>query len=665
MSKRNSPNKKAQIQQADRACQQALALMQTGRTQESANLLQQLLKVQPQHADALYLFGVIHAQSGHLPQAAELLQRSVAANRKNTEALLTLGNILNAQKKFADAQAVFTRALKLKPNFPEAHNGLGISLSGEKHHQEAIKHYETALRQRPKFVEAMTNCGLAALELEDYPGAISKLTSALELAPESVALVKSLGLAYQHNQEPDNSLRYLKRAVELIPNDLDTLLALAFAATTFKAFDDARDTLARVNEQFPNAPLGYTYLGNLNLEEGNLEAALESFQLAAEKGADPAKISHQKGRAYAQFGQFSEAAACYLAALELDPTLASVVRDLVMISTNLDVELLATRFAPLLESEAISSKEKSKLSYAMGKACDDARLYPQAFDHYSRGNKLKQQRFDREAFSDQVEQLINFFTPAFFQRWGEDGSSSERPLFIVGMPRSGTSLTEQILASHPAIVGGGEQIYWSGLTRSLCNKFKLAGAFPACLSTLNPQHIVRMIRDYDLHLDTLSSDARYVADKMPSNFLRLGLIGLLYPRARIIHCKRDPMDNCLSAFFQDFSATHAYSSDLEDLGFYYQQYQRLMEHWEAVIPNPVKPLHYEELVADQESVTRELVAFLGLEWDEQCLEYYKSDRAVKTASIWQARQPIYATSVERWRNYSTELEPLRKALGLP
>ncbi|MEJ1435974.1 MAG: sulfotransferase [Candidatus Sedimenticola sp. (ex Thyasira tokunagai)] len=672
MSKKSRTSKKTTISTKahannggmDTSYRQAIGLWQAGRLQESAILLGRLLNANPRHGDALHLLGVIHAQSGHAEQAVEMLQRAVSCDRKNPDMLLTLGNTLNSQMKFIDAYTVFKKALKLKPNFPEVHNGIGMSLSGQKRHHDAIKHYDLATRQKPGFVAALCNYGAACLELHDFDRAIEKLSHANRLVPNNPDTLKNLGTAYLQKGDSVNSLACFSKNLELLPDDLGTLLSLASAGIRFRSFDEALNALKTLKSKYPENPQGYIYSGDLHIEEGDLDAAVMNYRRAGECGANLVETSYKIGKAYALFGHFTEAAAYYREVLDLDPTMASAVRELAIISENLDAAELIGKFAPLLESDAISDDEKVKLCFAMGKACDDARMYEQAFDYYTRGNRLKYCKFDREAFSNQVECLMAIFTPSFFQQWADIASSSVRPVFIVGMPRSGTSLAEQVLASHSAIFGSGEQQFWGDLTRIVCERLEADRPYPDCLSAIEEHHLLDMIRAFEEHLSTFNTDAARIIDKMPSNFLYLGLIGLLFPKAKIILCEREPMDNCLSIFFQNFSTIYSYSFDLGDLGFYYRQYQRLMNHWEQSLPNPIRHLQYETMVGCQEEVTREILGFLDLEWESRCLQHHKTERVVKTASSWQARQPIYTTSVERWKNYSTHLGPLQHALGL-
>jgi hypothetical protein len=262
----------------------------------------------------------------------------------------------------------------------------------------------------------------------------------------------------------------------------------------------------------------------------------------------------------------------------------------------------------------------------------------------------------------EMDALMNIYSPEFMARMPRASIRSERPVFIVGMVRSGTSLVEQILASHPAVYGAGELPDIIQTVLSLHTVLGTEQHYPQCLSKLTQEKTDWLAQQYLGHLASLSPDAARVIDKMPGNFMHLGFIELLFPGARIIHCMRDPLDTCLSAYFQDFSRTHQYSYDLSNLGAFYREYLRVMQHWREVLKLPMLEVRYEELVANQEAVTRRMVEFCGLEWDERCMQFHKAKRYVATASYDQVRQPLYNKSAGRWKHYERFLEPLRKGL---
>ncbi|MBI3462463.1 MAG: sulfotransferase [Planctomycetes bacterium] len=247
-------------------------------------------------------------------------------------------------------------------------------------------------------------------------------------------------------------------------------------------------------------------------------------------------------------------------------------------------------------------------------------------------------------------------------RYGE-GNPTEVPVFVVGMPRSGTTLVEQILASHPDVFGAGELPDIPSIVDTLPRYAPNQMRYPGCLAFLGPPVIRGFADAYLKRVRTLDATSERVVDKWPLNYLHLGLMALLFPRARIVHCRRDPLDTCLSCYFQRFRGDHEYSYDLAHLGSYYRTYERLISHWREVLPMPVLELHYEALIDDPQATSERLLAFCGLSWQERCLRFHESPRPVSTASNWQVRHPLYRSAVQRWRNYEAHLGPLRDALS--
>jgi hypothetical protein len=314
--------------------------------------------------------------------------------------------------------------------------------------------------------------------------------------------------------------------------------------------------------------------------------------------------------------------------------------------------------------------ELCRLNFALAQILDKSGSYDEAFAHCRRANELRQEIdrrcghvYDPAEQSRYADRQIATFTPAYFERVRSFGSDSELPVFVVGMPRSGTTLAEQIIASHPRAHGAGELRDIGRMVGTLPQRLGGADNYPECLARLDEATARALAEEYLQRLRQLGGEAVRVVDKFPTNFLYLGLIATLFPRARVVHCRRDPIDTCLSCYFQNFADPLPFKLDLGHLGHYYCEYERLMAHWTRVLPVPVFELRYEELTADQEAVSRRLVEFCGLEWDERCLRFHEARRPVQTASALQVRRPLYRSSVGRWKRYESHLRTLLETLG--
>jgi hypothetical protein len=308
----------------------------------------------------------------------------------------------------------------------------------------------------------------------------------------------------------------------------------------------------------------------------------------------------------------------------------------------------------------VADDDRVKLHGGLGKHYDRQQRYDEAFAHFRSAKAATRKLtgvFDERAVAGYFDRIIETFPLDFFGRFPAGGSASERLVFIVGMPRSGTTLTEQILASHPAVFGAGELQGIADVARAI------RPDYPQRVPFLSASEIAEFVKGYLATIDARAPpEAIRVTDKLPVNFTHLGLIATLFPHSRVIHCRRDPMDTGLSCFAEQFRLSHDFTTDLESIGRYYLQYERLMAHWRRVLPLPMLEQRYEDLIANPEVGSRALLAHCELPWDEACLNFHAASRQVSTPSRWQVRQPIYATSVGRWRHYERHLEPLRRLL---
>jgi tetratricopeptide (TPR) repeat protein len=319
-------------------------------------------------------------------------------------------------------------------------------------------------------------------------------------------------------------------------------------------------------------------------------------------------------------------------------------------------EAALRRISHFLETHTLPDEQRLLLHFTLGALCDKSGRYDEAFSHYRRANEIKGIRFDSTAFRNRIDAIIGNFSKERLSRAARSDCASDRPIFIVGMMRSGTSLVEQIVSSHSAVFGAGELPHLECIVAG-------AGAAGRDTARITAKQLNGDAGSYLDEINKLDGDARHVTDKLPQNFLYLGDIELMFPNARVIHCRRDPLDTCLSCYFQNFTAVQAHAFDLEALGHYYAQYRRLMEHWQQVLTIPVHEVNYEQLVSNPESVIGDILAFCGLTPEPRCYGFHENRRTVRTASYHQVRRPLYTSSVNRWHHYEKHLEPLVNILG--
>lgn len=491
-------------------------------------------------------------------------------------------------------------------------------------------------RSCPGHADVQHLLGVIAAKQEDDPQALRLIRRAIKLNGTSADFHNSLGAVYKHQGDLQRALECYRRAVQLDPGHAVAHDNLGSTLADLTEYREARECFARAVALRPGFAEAHCNLANLWFREGRLEEAEAEAREAI--GLKP-----DFHRAY-----------FLLAHLKHYPSLESP-----------ETRQLMDWMQGLLGSPGLSERHASTLNFALAKVFNDGGEYPRAFEFYRRGNQLRRGLLgDPDRCLDQMEsftqRLMEVFDRDLFQALEGGGIDSEIPVFIVGVPRSGTTLVEQILSSHPQVAGAGEQGFLRTLESELARR--PGNAYPEGVAGWARDAAKEKALAYLELLRRYGPGSRRVSDKMPDNFLRLGLIALMFPRARVVHCRRHPMDSGASIFFQSFKEDLCFAFGLGDIGRYHCLYHRLMDHWRKVLPIPMLELQYEDLVSDPEPQTRRLIEFLGLEWNDLCLDHTANPRTVVTASSWQVRQPLYTSSVGRWRRYGEGFEPLRQAL---
>jgi tetratricopeptide (TPR) repeat protein len=499
----------------------------------------------------------------------------------------------------------------------------GNKLVAQGAYAEAVALFEEAVKLDSSNGEALNNLGSSLSQLGRFEEAEQCFREAIAAKPNFSDPHSNLGVLLRQKSYLFDSEASLRRALKLRPTDINARINLGLTLVLLGRLRDARACFAKVLKSRPHDFRALFGMGQIAMVEGRFEEAESTFRRIIE-------INPKMTDAWAAL---------------------AVTRKM----TIADGEWLKS--AEEIATNAIHPMEEANLRFAMGKFCDDVNDFAQAFQYFKRGNELLKaaaEDYDRKERSRFIDGLIRVYSREAIAKIGVPGSSSAKPVFVVGMPRSGTSLAEQIIASHPAAHGVGELDFWNSPA------LKKAGTTQGVLSEAARSKVAE---EYLSLLERLDGNAPRVVNKAPVNSDFLGMIYSVFPNARVIYMRRDPIDTCLSCYFQQFLTGINFAFDLSDLVHYYREHQRIMEHWRSVLPPGfILDVPYEELVVDQETWSRKMLDFIGLEWDARVLEFHTNKRHVTTASAWQVRQKIYKSSVARWRNYEKFIGPL-KSLG--
>jgi tetratricopeptide (TPR) repeat protein len=621
--------KQAQVHQD---LQAGLEHHRAGRLDRAEQMYRKVLQRTPTHPDALHLLGVVAFSRGQFERSIELIGKALERSPNLGIAHLNLGNALRELRRLEEAAESYRRAIALMPASALAYSNLGRVLNDLRRPDAAVEACRTSIALDATLAAPQVNLAAALTELRRLDEAEVAYLRAVMLEPDRADTYKSLGMLLAELERYDEALTCTDRAIRLKPNDV--------------TFHCARASVLARRKDLETAVAEYRHA--IALAPGNIEAWIGL------------------GWALRLLGRFDEADTCLARVRELDPDNLEGVRHLSTTGRSTGDAAEIERLTLVLGRSDLSPRDRIIAGFALGKLLDNADRYDEAFSRYDAANKACQEmnaaagnRFDIAAFRRRVDLLIDYHTPEYFaERPGIN--RSELPVFVVGMPRSGTSLVEQILATHSQVFGAGE----------LHDIGRIADAVTGNTGTevaAREGDWVAAARLAELQLERLrrfGRGAQRVVDKMPDNVLQLGLIAVLFPNARVILCTRDAHDLSLSCYFQQFGdGLQSFSYELADCGRRCLEVERLIAHWQQVLPLRVHEVRYEHLIADLEGETRRLIDFLGLAWEPGCLEFYRTERAVTTMSHWQVRQPLYSRSVGRWRHYERHLGPLLEVLS--
>jgi tetratricopeptide (TPR) repeat protein len=645
-----------------------LIAYQAGNPDEAAACWRRTVELAPEFAQAHYNLGIAYKDQGKLDAAIACWRRALELQPGNAATLNNLGNVLREQGKHDEAIACYRRALEFEPESARHHFNLANALRDQGKLDEAITSFGRAIELEPDYVEAHSNLGNALRQQGRIDEAIACWRRTVELRPDFSEAHYNLSVAYTDQGKFAEAVACCRRAVELKPDFAEAYNNLGNALRELGSLDEAAACCRKSLGLRPDLVDAHNNLGNALMDQGKLEEAAACYRRAVELSPDFAKSHFNLGIVCEQSGDLAGAEDCFRAALRRNPRFALAHYNLdMLLRGKLQAEDLAAQRRLLAEKD-LPDSERLLLHFGLALVLDSLGEYVAAAEHLEHANSLQLAAWRRRGreYAPQehallVARMIEATTPDFFARVRDFGLESEVPVFVVGLPRSGTTLIEQILASHSQVFGGGELPFALDTLTALGER---EADFIDGLRRIDLQTAQRLAARHLERLRGLHGTALRIVDKLPENYLYLGMLAALFPRARFIHCRRDLRDVAVSCWMTHFQQLR-WANDPQHIASRFLAYQRIMAHWRQVLPVSMLEVDYEATVAGLEGVARRLVAWCGLEWEPSCLDFHQGKRTVSTASAVQVRQPVYQTSVERWRHYEQPLASLFAQIQSP
>ena len=696
VSDRQSMSGQERMRAVAEGLEQAQKFISQGQVKQAELICGRILNDDPGEPNALQMLGLMAYNAGRADAAINYMRQACASASAPANSFSNLTEMLRQRGLLAEAEHYGRMSVSLAPGSVSAWNNLGIVLQESGQFDEARKCLETVTSLDPDNAEAHNNLGNTFKRLGDLKKAEKHWNRALELKPYYAETYSNLANLLNEQGEYDKALLHGQRAIDINPLLANAYINLAATESARWRYEAALVWLDLLVSVAPDNPMALATRSGTLKELDRFDEALSDAERAVLLQPENAEVQSAHGAILLSMGRLDDAIAC----LDKAVSLPNAIRERLMISRatahqehgkSEDAirafdDIIAeypnsvsahygradhvkfTADDPALEQmlqlakkgRLESNSDRMSLSFALGKAFLDIGDSDKAFRYLNEGNRMKRTliQYDAKATGQWIDRLIKTFDASLFSRFRGQGTPSSMPIFVIGMPRSGTTLLEQILASHPDIHGAGELKYLSRIVDGHGNIAESPEGWTAdLLRGMGNAYVERVV--------LLAAGKQHVVDKMPANFLHAGAIHLMLPNARIIHSRRDPVDTCLSCYSKLFGGEQAFTYDQSELGQFHRDYQRLMEHWRSVLPSShFLEVDYESVVDDIEMEARRILTFLDLPWNSACLEFYKSSRPVRTASVNQVRKPVYKTSTGRWRKHAKNLKPLLHALGI-
>ncbi len=603
-----------------------------GKFSDAINILKKYHKNNTNDYEVLLNIGVLYGKSNDYKNSILYIQDYIKYNKKNSFALHCLASCYESENNFSSAKELYEKSLALSPNSAQIHNNYASILQKSGDWDGALSHYLKALDLNPNYSIAHHNIATLYLLQGKIKKSREHYSVAININNNYVEAIVGLGKTHALDNLYDDAINTYRHAIQINNRYAEAYSNMALSYMARNDYDTAMDA----------------YKTALNIEPDNIEIQCNIILLLERKG------------------DFEQAIENITPLVESDPGNIYIAKAFGELSRKLKKQSYAIQNINIAtKNKAIGAIAKSELYFLAGKLSDDIGNYDDAFNYYKLANDLQPYNFDREQANRSFNLITNLYTRDEIEKLKNTTDNNHNPIFIIGMPRSGTTLVESIISSHPDVYGAGELHYMNEIAADIVKNYQTDTKEQQLSEILRSDNVIAHAKSY-LHLSAkLSSGVNFVTDKMPHNFQHVGLIKALFPEAKIIHCERNPIDICLSIYFNNFNTAHTYATDLDELAEYYLTfYKKIMQHWDDNFKDAYLSINYEDIVANQEEVSRKIIDYCGLDWSDKCLQFYKSKRNISTFSYDQVRKPIYNKSVNRWKNYESHIESIINKLQI-
>ena len=640
-----------------------LALLQQRKSEDAIAHCREALTRYPEDVNILGLLGAALGESGHFLEAEDILGKVIDLTPTFAKPYEDLGTLLLQQNKAEQAISLLEKACRLDPKLEAAHFQRGKALAQLGRGKEADEAFESSFALSPtRGLMARAAEHHAAGQLEEAERLCRQV---LQKDPGHVDALRMLGLIAAAAGDLDEAENLLRQALAGAPDHVPAMFELGRVLKELERPEEAIDVYKTLITLQPDNPRAHYRLAGVLAPAALTEQSAAAYRRCLELEPNHAGAWLGLGHMLKTLGKQQEGVDAYKRCLDLEPEFGEAYFSLANLKTYRFDDTEIAEMQTRLDSETVREPSRVNFLFALAKAHEDRKDYDTAWHYYEEGNAKQRLlvNYDPVLTETTNDELVAYFNEAFFSERAGTGNPDPSPIFVLGMPRSGSTLVEQIIASHSRVEGTSELPYIGRLTKSL-NRNRADGMrYPAVLSELEPRHFDRLGQNYlnMARMHRVEATPLFI-DKMPNNFPLVGFIHAILPNAKIIDARRHPLDACTGNLRQLYARGQTFSYDQTDIGEYYLQYQRMMDHWDEVLPGVVLHVQYEEVVADLEAQVRRILDYLLLPWEDTCLNYHQSDRAVRTASSEQVRQPIYTSGIGYWRHYESQLEELKEVL---